>query len=118
VKGCARTTATSTFSEIDGKRENFWNEHLLQRRNRPSDAFHVLRRGVMIRVMSSGRGEAVQQWYERAIVAHSMAAAQEEAIAEAGNPIAKRVARKRAEEAAGDLQQALQALKTERRRVS
>lgn len=69
-------------------------------------------------IMSSGRGETVQQWYERAIVANSMAAAQEESLAEAGNPIAKRVARKRVEEAAGDLQQALDALKTEKRRAS
>lgn len=72
----------------------------------------------MILVMSSGRGETVQQWYERAIVVHSVASAQEELLAEAGNPIARRVARKRVEEAAGDLQQALHALRTERRPVS
>lgn len=68
--------------------------------------------------MSSSRGESVQQWYERAIVANSTAAAQEELFADDGNETAIRVARKRAEEAAEDLAQALQALKTERRGVS
>lgn len=72
----------------------------------------------MIRGMSSGRGETALQWYERAIVAHSVAAAQDELLADAGNPIAKRVARKRVEEAADDLHQALNALKAERRQVS
>jgi hypothetical protein len=72
----------------------------------------------MIGVMTSARGETVQQWYERTIVANSMAAAQEELLADAGNPIAKRVARKRLEEAAADLDQALNALKTERQRAS
>ena len=67
--------------------------------------------------MGLGRGESVQQWYERAIVANSTAAAQEELLADAGNETAIRVARKRAEAAAEDLRQALHALKTERRQI-
>lgn len=59
--------------------------------------------------------EKPAQWYERAIVADSMAAAQEEALAAVGNPTAIRVARKRAEEAAAELQQALAALQADRR---
>ena len=59
--------------------------------------------------------ESAAQWYERAIVADSMAAAQEEALAAAGNPTAIRVACKRAEEAAAELQQALEALQADRR---
>lgn len=59
--------------------------------------------------------ETTVEWYERAIVADSIAAAQEEALAAAGNPTAIRVARKRAEEAATELQQALAALQEDRR---
>jgi hypothetical protein len=67
--------------------------------------------------MSSGRGESVEQWVERAIVANSTAAAQEEALAAAGNPTAIRVARLRAAEAAAELTQALDALRSQRRRA-
>ncbi len=67
--------------------------------------------------MSASRSESVDEWFERAIVANSTAAEQEESLAAAGNPTAKRVARKRAEEAAADLQQALQALQAERRQT-
>lgn len=49
-------------------------------------------------------------------MANSVAAAQEEALADAGNPTAKRVTRKRADEASAELGQALAALQTERRR--
>lgn len=59
--------------------------------------------------------ETTAEWYERAIVADSMAAAQEEALAGAGNPTAVRVAHKRAEEAADELHQALVALQGDRR---
>lgn len=59
--------------------------------------------------------ETTAEWYERAIVADSMAANQEEALASAGNPTAIRVARKRADEAATELQQALTALQQDRR---
>lgn len=58
--------------------------------------------------------ESVAQWYERAIVADSPAAQQEEALAGAGNPTAVRVARKRAEEAHIELQQALAAFQAEK----
>ena len=67
--------------------------------------------------MSPRPGETAQQWYERAIVADSLAAADQELLADAGNDIAKRVARKRAEEASADLAQALNALQAERRRT-
>lgn len=67
--------------------------------------------------MSSERSEAAEEWFERAIVANSVAAAQEELLADAGNPTAKRVARKRAEDASADLGKALEALQTERRRA-
>ena len=66
--------------------------------------------------MKSGRPESANEWAERAIVANSLAAAQEEALTDAGNPTAKRVARKRAEEASADLQQALGALQADHRR--
>jgi len=118
MNGRTPAKAINTFGEDDGFRGHLRGEPPLDRRNPWVDVFHVLRRRVMIGVMSSGRGETAQQWYERAIVAASIAAAQEELLAEAGNPIAKRVARKRVEEAAGDLQQALIALKSERRQVS
>ena len=65
--------------------------------------------------MSSSRGESVGRWYERAIVASSLAADAQESLAHVGNDIAKRVARKRAEEAAADLDLALDALQAERR---
>jgi hypothetical protein len=66
--------------------------------------------------MASGQPESANERAERAIVANSLAAAQEEALAEAGNPTAKRVARKRAEEASAELQQALDAVHAERQR--
>lgn len=69
----------------------------------------------MIGLMGFDRGESVGDWYERAIVANSVAAAQEEALADAGNLTARRVARKRADEAAADLKQALDALQAARR---
>ena len=59
--------------------------------------------------------ESAAQWYERAIVANSVAAAQEETLANAGEPTAIRVAHLRAGEAASELQQALEALHEERR---
>lgn len=71
----------------------------------------------IIEVMSSERNESAEEWFERAIVANSVAAAQEELLADTGNPTAKRVARKRAEEAAADLGKALDALQAQRRRV-
>ena len=58
--------------------------------------------------------ESAKERSERAIVANSVAAAQEEAMAGAGNPTAIRVARLRAAEAAAELEQALNALTTER----
>lgn len=58
--------------------------------------------------------ESVQDWYERAIVVNSLAAAQEEELADAGNSTARRVARKRADEAAADLKQALAAVQAGR----
>lgn len=67
--------------------------------------------------MSSERSESAEEWCERAIVANSVAAAQEESLADAGNTTAKRVARKRAEEASADLGKALDALQAERRRA-
>ena len=66
--------------------------------------------------MSSNGYESARERSERAIVANSIAADHEEALAEAGNPTAKRVARKRADEAAAELQQALEALTAARRR--
>ena len=65
--------------------------------------------------MSLNGYESAKERSERAIVANSLAAAQEEALTHAGNPTAKRVARKRAAEAAVELQQALDALQAERR---
>ena len=67
--------------------------------------------------MSFRPGESTVQWYERAIVEDSMAAAQVESFAEAGNVTAKRVAAKRAEQAGADLGRALQALEAERRKA-
>ena len=60
--------------------------------------------------------ESAAQWCERALVANSLAAAQEEALAGAGNPTAVRVARKRAAAAEDELQLALTALQAERER--
>jgi hypothetical protein len=60
-------------------------------------------------------GESTERWSERAIVANSVAAAHEESLADAGNPTARRVASKRADEASTDLEQALDALRAERR---
>ncbi len=54
---------------------------------------------------------------ERAIVANSVAAAQEESLADQGNPTAKRVAAKRADEASADLDQALSAVRAEQKRA-
>ena len=71
----------------------------------------------MMKCVSARPGESASQWYERAIVENSMAAATEESFAEAGNPTARRVAAKRSVEAAADLARALTALETERRRT-
>jgi hypothetical protein len=62
-------------------------------------------------------GESIEQWCERAIVANSVAAAQEESLAEVGNPTAQRVSRTRAEEASADLKEALDALQRKRQRA-
>ena len=59
--------------------------------------------------------ETAAEWYERAIVANSLAAAQEEALTDVRNPAAVRTARKRADEAAVELQRALEALQAHRR---
>lgn len=67
--------------------------------------------------MSSGRGESAGEWLERAIVANSVAAAQEESLADQGNQTAKRVAAKRADEASADLSRALRAVQAERDRA-
>ncbi len=67
--------------------------------------------------MSSSRGESAGEWLERAIVANSVAAAQEESLADQGNPTAKRVAAKRADEASADLDQALSAVRAEQKRA-
>lgn len=75
-----------------------------------------LRRDI-IEVVSPERGESAEEWSERAIVANSVAAAREESLADVGNPTAKRVARKRAEEASADLGKALEALQAERQRA-
>jgi hypothetical protein len=69
-------------------------------------------------VVNPERNESAEQWSERAIVANSVAAAQEESLANVGNPTAKRVARKRADEASDDLQHALDALHAERRHAA
>ena len=69
----------------------------------------------MIASVRSEPGESAQERYERAIVADSVAAAQEESISGVGNPVAKRVARKRAEEASGELNRALDALQEQKR---
>ena len=66
--------------------------------------------------MGVKRKESATQWSERAIVTNSVAAAHEESLADAGSPTAKRVARKRADEASADLEQALGALHAERTR--
>lgn len=68
--------------------------------------------------MGVERNESATQWTERAIVANSVAAAHEESLADAGNPTAKRVARKRAHEASVDLGQALDALHAERQHTA
>lgn len=62
-------------------------------------------------------GESAGEWLERAIVANSVAAAQEESVAEKGNPTAKRVAAKRADEASADLNQALRAVQAEQQQA-
>lgn len=54
---------------------------------------------------------------ERAIVANSVAAAQEESLAQEGNVTAKRVAAKRADEASADLSRALKAVKAEQQQA-
>ncbi len=81
---------------------------------RSPNPFRIELASARMGLMPLERGETAQVWYERAIVAKSVAAAQEESLADAGNPTAKRVARKRADETATDLQQALAALQTER----
>ena len=66
-------------------------------------------------LMGVERNESATQWTERAIVANSVAAAHEESLAEVGNPTAKRVARRRSDEASADLERALDALHAERK---
>ena len=59
--------------------------------------------------------ESVTQWYERSIVAYSLAAAQEEALTDAANDAAVRVMRKRTDQAATEMQKALEALQAQRK---
>lgn len=105
----------TTRREIPGASAEPYGERLLERPKQHLRGFAVERRPAIINVMGSSQRESIEQWSERAIVANSAAAAHEESLAEAGNPVAKRVARRRAEEAAADLQQALTALQTQRR---
>lgn len=77
---------------------------------RPGPAVSRLDLGV-----TSGLNESVQDRYKHAIVDNSLAATQQELLADAGKPTAQRVVRQRAWEAAGDLGQALAALQTHRR---
>lgn len=67
--------------------------------------------------MTVGRqtNESAAQWYERAIVGNSLAAAEADSLAGVGNPTALRVAQKRADEASADLARALDAFLAERR---
>ena len=68
--------------------------------------------------MSRRPGEPVAQWYERAIVANSVAHGQLEDFADGpgANPAAQRAFEQRAKEAAADLALALEAFKAERHR--
>jgi hypothetical protein len=67
--------------------------------------------------MSRRPGESAAQWYERAIVANSVASGQLEDFADgpAANPAAQRAFEQRAKEAAADLASALEAFRAERR---
>lgn len=66
--------------------------------------------------MSRRPGESAAQWYERAIVAHSVASAQLEDFTDGPgtNPAAQRAFEQRAEDAAEDLAEAMEAFKAER----
>ena len=68
-------------------------------------------------LMSRRPGESAAQWYERAIVANSVASGQLEDFAggPGANPAAQRAFEQRAKEAAADLEAALEAFMTERR---
>jgi hypothetical protein len=67
--------------------------------------------------MSRRPGESAAQWYERAIVANSVASGQLEDFADgpAVNPAAQQAFEQRAKEAAADLASALEAFRAERR---
>lgn len=67
--------------------------------------------------MSRRPGESAAQWYERAIVANSVASGQLEDFADGpgANPAAQRAFDQRAKEAAADLAAALEAFRAERR---
>lgn len=66
--------------------------------------------------MSRRPGESAAQWYERAIVANSVASGQLEDFTDGpgANPAAQRAFEQRAEEAAADLASALEAFRAER----
>ncbi len=68
-------------------------------------------------LMSRRPGESAAQWYERAIVANSVASGQLEDFTDGPgtNPAARRAFEQRAEDAAADLALALEAFKAERR---
>ena len=67
--------------------------------------------------MSRRPGESAAQWYERAIVANSVASGQLEDFTDGPgtNPAARRAFEQRAADAAADLESALEAFMTERR---
>ncbi len=67
--------------------------------------------------MSRRPGESAAQWYERAIVANSVASGQLEDFTDGPgiNPAAHRAFEQRAKDAAADLVLALEAFKAERR---
>lgn len=66
--------------------------------------------------MSRRPGETAAQWYERAIVANSVASAQLEDFTDGpgANPAARQAFEQRATDAASDLQLALEAFRAER----
>lgn len=58
--------------------------------------------------------ESVQQWCERAIIADSMAASQLETLGAVGNDAAQTLLFRRVEQAAAELERAMNALQTQR----
>lgn len=70
-----------------------------------------------MRPMSRRPGESAAQWYERAIVANSVASGQLEDFTDGpgANPAAQRAFEQRAKDAAEDLVSALEAFQQERR---